>query len=283
MKIGIRLKNREISEDIARRITELYSGVCISILKDYEETEDDIDIMIDSSSDFNMPVSAMLRYKLSEYEERTGRRLDIPKKYAAEIFFVTSKLGGSGVSSIAAVLGRLFAGKEGKRVLIAERGSADVIGCSEPAHKPERSRRELEFLIAKGKKVCFSKYYYRDRYGPFFITSGVSCDDIMRLTEESANFDIVIFSGFDYSEAPAGAKPIYVKSCKDRRSEGCAADEEAVNVLNRSADINSSDKVIRIPDDEDSFLWTGEGVTIKMDGEFSRGVDRLYKSLRGLI
>lgn len=282
MKIGIKLSNKEIARDIARRISELYSGIYI-VIKDINDDADDVEILIDDLCDIGLPVSILIRDKLLEYEERSGKKLHRLNKFKKETVFVTSRFGGSGVSAISTVLGRIFAGNEGRTVLIVENGDMDSTSYSEPVHLPERGLRELEFLIAKERKICFSRYYYRDRYGPFFITCNVSIGEMMKLIEETNDFDIVIFSGFGYREAPAGAYVINVGSLADRRSESNFVDEKAINVLNRSAKNEVAGSSVNIADDDSSFIVTEGRLVIKMDGDFAKGTENIYLRLRGLI
>ena len=281
MNIGIRLKSSELSRDLARRISELYSGVSIIIMG--AEGDEKTDVLIDDECDLDLPVSLLMRNLLSEYEERTGLRIGVIRRYGHEILSVESATGGSGVSSVSTVLGRHFAGREGKKVLIVENIGQDDLSYSEPLHPPERSRRELEFSIAKGRKICLSKYYYRDRYGPFFISlrAGVSC--ISEIVESEGEFDMVIFSGIKGEELPDCAKRIYVSSSTDRRSGVLKGACPGIKVLNRSKESGFSEDIVRIAEDEESFSVEGDRVIIRMDGDFARGVDILYRKLRGLI
>ncbi len=285
MKIGICLDNKEISRDIARRAAELYKGTDIYILdaeSDNHNTED-FDVFLDEKIDLKSPVSLILREKIFEYEEKTGAAVGKPERYETDVIFIDSQFGGSGVSAVSTALGRLFAGREDRKVLLVEKGKIARMHYLEPEYKPARSQRELEFLIEKNLKTCFSRYYLRDKYGPFFIAYSGLSSDILKLNDENKEFGLIIFAGFDEEQKLDGANYIEIVNRTDRRHDLSGETDKNIRVINRAEANIIEGNTVRIVNDDFSFTVDGESVLIKMDGSFLSGVDLLYEKIRELI
>lgn len=190
--IGIDLSDYNTAVDLATVLSSMGAGMDIEIIdsaagsgtagrEDKSETkgihgsEDgaghaEMPVIIDDERLKKTPsVSKLFESIREEYEEITGERLCIRTAERIKTLVFYSKMGGSGVTSLAMVFGRLLASKYGKKTLyVSVDGNRDwekYIPEKESMDRINQCAGELEYRLSTGSLTGLDKYLYRDGWG----------------------------------------------------------------------------------------------------------------------